>query len=178
MQSVVKYSVNLELQIYQNLSIVSFVSSHLKQDKIFLNQLEELEFQWDLICWGVGWKLTIFLTLYFVSRKHQALLDTVFKSPLHLQWKHLQVKDLTSCSLEASLGEGVAFFHNWLISFLGKCWLPQLQLGSRKADITDTVRTQWLWWAHGFHIDTGYWWSASPRIITSCVCEANYCVWQ
>lgn len=52
MQLVVKYSINLELQIYKNLSDIVFCDQPFKtgQDKTFLNLLEELESQWDLTC--------------------------------------------------------------------------------------------------------------------------------
>lgn len=49
MQLVVKYSINLELQM-RICQILSFVASHLKQGKTFPNQLEELESQQDLTC--------------------------------------------------------------------------------------------------------------------------------
>lgn len=49
MQLVVKYSINLELQM-RICQILPVVTSHLKQGKTFLNQLEELESQRDLTC--------------------------------------------------------------------------------------------------------------------------------
>lgn len=116
MQLVVKYSINLELQIYQNLSDIVFCDQPFKTGQNISESSWRIGISVGLDLLRYGMKTHDFSNTFFCIRKTPGFVGHCFQiSSVHLQWKDLQVKDLTSYSSEASLGEGVAFLHNRLM---------------------------------------------------------------